>query len=181
MKKIFYLILITCTISSCKRDCKETTNPPRTVDPTDEKLFLPYKGNELLKFLKNSKDTVILYSQGKKTAYQYTSTQEDCPDKIPLENKYLIFKDPSNNIGFLIQLYITSTFSPYCIMKINDKTVYNDHTISLSGSSSTIEVLNISYARVHYIGDSNVVLYFQFTDTGIVKFKYYNDIYELIP
>ena len=181
MKKIYYLILITVVISSCKQECKEATNPPRTVSKTNESLYLPYVGNETLKFLKNGSDTIILNSQGKKTEYQYTSTQEDCPTKIPLENKYITFIDNANTIGFLIQLYITSTFSTYCIMKINNKVVYNDHIASLSGSSSTLQVLNVNYDEVHYIGDSNTVLYFQFTYKGIVKFKYYNDIYELIP
>ncbi len=181
MKKIYFLLLISFIISSCKQECKKTTAAVETVSKNDEKFFFTYKGNEALKFLKNITDTVILYGQGIKTEYQYTSTQEDCPSKIPLENKYIIFKDQTSNTGFLIQLYVTSTFSTYCILKINDKTVYNGHTASIPGTPDTLNVLNTNYNNVYYIGDSNNGLYYQFTYKGIIKFNYYNDIYELIP
>ena len=177
----YFFIILTMLLSTCKQECKETTNPPRTVDGSDEKFFFTYKGNEAIKFLKNTTDTVILYGQGIKTEYQYTSTQDDCPTKIPLENKYVIFINSTSSIGFLIQLYMTSTFSTYCILKVNDKTVYNGHTASIPASPVTLNVLNTNYDNVYYIGDASIGLYYQFTYKGIVKFKYYNDIYELIP
>ena len=120
MKKIYYLIFIAFIISSCKQECKETTNPAIPVDKIDFSCIIPYKGYERLKFLRNNTDTVIFYGQGIKSAYQFTSTQDDCPSKIPLENKYLIFLDSVYNNSFLVQMYITNTFSNCCLFKINN-------------------------------------------------------------
>ena len=182
MKKIYYLLILTLIFVSCKRDCQQSTKDPETVGSTNEKQFLPYKGYEVFKFLKNNSDTINFYGQSLKTEYQYTYTQEGCSQKIPLENKYIKFLDKTiDSNGYLIQLYVTSTFSTNCIMKINDKTIYNNSVSSIPGSPILLDVLGTKYDEIYYIGDSSAGLYYQFSNKGVVKFKYYNNIYELIP
>lgn len=121
MKKTYYLLLFFLSIIlGCKRNCKENTQSAYTISKTNLNAILPYKGDEKINFLKNGIDTVSFYGQGIKTVYQFTSTQEDCPTKIPLENKYLIFMDSVNGDNFILQLYINSAFYTNFLIKINN-------------------------------------------------------------
>jgi hypothetical protein len=184
MKKIYYLILITVVISSCKQECKETINSAMLVDKIDFNCIVPYNGYEKLKFLRNNTDTVIFYGQGIRSEYQYTTTQDDCPSKIPLENKYLIFVDSVFNNSFVLQLYVNYQAGTYCKVIINNKTIYNGYTsgiISLSIPYISLNVLGVKYDSLSYLNSSDNYFYYKKCTLGMLKFKSNNDIFELIP
>jgi hypothetical protein len=185
MKKANYLFLFFLSFFfGCKRECKETTNSAIPVDKIDFNCIIPYKGYERLKFLRNNTDTVIFYGQGIKSEYQYTSTQEDCPSKIPLENKYLIFLDSAYNNSFLVQMYITNTFSNYCLFKINNKIVYNGSNYYITNISPpfiSLLINNIKYDTLAYQENTSSYFYYNPCREGMLKFKSNNDIFELIP
>ncbi len=182
MKKIYYLFILSFIIVACKRDCTQTTKEPETIDKNVIAHILVYKGNEKLRFLKNGIDTVFFYGQGTRTEFQYTSAQEEtCPDKIPLENKYLVFLDSINRDNFLIQLNLNSEFSNCCLFKINDKILYNGDFSIITKPYQSIDVLGTKYDSISYKEKQNNYLYYKTNSVGMLKFKTENDIFELIP
>jgi hypothetical protein len=181
MKKIYYLILITFTISSCKQDCKEDIQSPHTIYKPIVPSLIPYIGYEKLKFLHNNTDTLTFYGQGIKTDYNYSSTQDDCPSKIPLENKYLIFIDSTYYNSFLVQLYIASDLNTYFLFKINNNTIYNGDFSIISKPYQSIDILGVKYDTISYKEKQNNYLYYKTNSVGMLKFKTENDIFELIP
>ena len=181
MKKANYLFLFFLSFFfGCKRECKENTQSAYTISKTNLDAIIPYKGDEKLNFLKNGLDTVSFYGQGIKTLYQYTSTQDDCPTKIPLENKYLIFMDSVNGDNFLLQLYINSVFYTNFLIKINNSIVSSGADI-IDAPRDSVNIIGVQYKNIVYLENTNYFFYYQFAQKGMIKFKSGNDIFELIP
>ncbi len=181
MRKTYYLLLFFLSIIiGCKKDCKENTQSAYTISSTNLNAILPYKGDEKINFLKNGVDTVSFYGQGKITIYQFTSTQEDCPTKIPLENKYLIFIDSVNGDSFLLQLYINSVFNTNFLIKINNSIVGYGTEI-LDAPRDSVNINGVQYKNIVFVENVNKFFYYQFAQKGMIKFKSNDDIFELIP
>ena len=181
MKKANYLFFLMLIFIACKRDCTEATKNPETIGLSDEKAILTYNGNEKLLFLKNNIDTITFIGQGIKTEYQYTTTQEDCPEKIPLENKYIVFVDTLQNNNFLLQLYISSQHYNNCIIKINNIIITNGLSNNIiDAPRKTINILGVDYNYVVNIQNGNNEFWFQVAQKGLVKFKIDNDLFEII-
>jgi hypothetical protein len=184
MKKIFYLFILTFIISSCKQECKESTQSVKTTYKPDVISIIPYKGNEKLKFIHNDIDTITFYGQGIKTEYQYTTTQDDCPSKIPLENKYLVFFDSIFNYSFITQVYVNYLGSSNCLIKTNNKTMYNGdayYFTNLFPPFTSLEINNTKYDSLTYYEKGADYFYYKINTKGMLKFKSGNDVFELIP
>jgi hypothetical protein len=181
MQKIYYLFVFILIVFSCKQACKEDIQSPHTIYKPIVTSLIPYIGYEKLRFLRNSTDTLTFYGQGIKTDYSYTSTQDDCPSKIPLENKYLIFVDSTYYNSFLVQLYIASDLNTYCLFKINNTTIYNGDFSIISKPYQSIDVLGVKYDNISYKEKLNDYLYYMTNSIGMLKFKSGDDIFELIP
>lgn len=184
MKKIYYLILITFIISSCKQECKNDTQPVKTVYKPDVISVIPYNGNERLKFLRNGSDTIVFYGQGIKSEYQYSTTQDDCPSKIPLENKYIVFFDSVYSNSFISQVYVNNLGNSNCLIKTNNNIIYNGdayYFTNLFPPFTSIEINNIKYDSLTYKEKGSDYFYFKINTKGMLKFKSGSDIFELIP
>jgi hypothetical protein len=154
------------------------------VDKIDFNCIVPYSGYEKLKFLRNNSDTVIFYGQGIKSEYRYTTTQEDCPSKIPSKNKYIIFIDSVFDNSFVLQLYVNYQAGTYCIVKINNKILYNGYTsgiLSLSKPFISLNVAGIKYDSLSYLVSSSDYFYYKKCSIGMLKFKSGDDVFVLIP
>ncbi len=183
-KTITYLLLLGTFFYACSK-CEETTGSTRKVSPLDITLLFPYDNIKTVKFLKNKSDTVIFHNSGLQTTYNYTSTQSDCPEKIPLEEKYLQFIDSINGNEFLLMLYINSAFYSNFAISINNKIYANGNSLGFTKTSNppiSSIILGKRYDTItSVINVFNDSLTFKKKNYGLLKFTTNGNTFELIP
>ena len=179
-----YLIIIITFFYACSK-CEETTGRTETLDLDFQKLLFPYENYKSVKFLRNKKDTIIFYNYGLQTNYNYTYTQEDCPTKIPLEQKFMQFADSLFGDNFYLNYYINSAFYDNFAISINNTIYTNENSIGFIKTSNTpvsVNILNKQYDTVTII--SNVLketLIFKKKKYGLLQFTNNGNLFELIP
>lgn len=81
-------------------------------------------------------------------------------------------------------MYITSTLSNYCLVKINNKITYDGHINgidNLHAPYTSLVINSIKYDTLAYKESGAFYFYFKPYKKGMLKFKSDNDIFELIP
>jgi hypothetical protein len=185
MKKIYYLIILTFNIIACKRDCPQSTDPVKTVSKYDIDLLFPYNGINKLRFLKNKTDTLVFYKTNMETSYSYTTTQADCPVKIPLEQKYLVFVDSIESNSFILFNYVNASFSKNFRIIINNQTIADASTADFVRPYppiNKIKILGTDYDTVSsWQNHNNDTIVYKTLRFGLIKFTFNNNTFELIP
>ena len=105
-----YFIICSLLLFACNK-CEETAQSPSRVFQSDLPILFPYNNIDKVRFLRNSSDTIIFYNLGINTTYNYTNTQDDCPVKIPLEQKNMQFIDSLYGNTFELINYVNPTIS----------------------------------------------------------------------
>ena len=183
-KTITYLLFIATIFYGCSK-CEETTGRTETLDLDFQKLLFPYENYKSVKFLRNKKDTITFYNYGLQTTYNYTYTQEDCPTKIPLEQKYLQFIDSTYNNNFYLNYYINSSFYDDFAISINNKSYANGNSLGFIKTSNppiSVKILNKQYDTVTIV--TNIFkdsLTFKKKKYGLIQFTNNGNLFELIP
>jgi len=184
MKKIYYLFILLFIIAACKRECSKSTDPVRTVSEGEFNLLFPYAGIQKLRFLKNKTDTVTFYKSDIITSYSYTSTQDDCPSAIPLEQKYLTFVDSVEGNSFILFNYVNPSFNNHYRIIINNQIIVD----GLSGDfvrpyppvKSAI-ILGVKYDTIStWQNNNNDSVVFKAQNGGLISFTSSKNIFELI-
>jgi hypothetical protein len=186
--KITLLIIATIILNvvCCKPDCKEggTRYAEDLYKPYFAALF-PYAVKQDIRFLKNGTDTILFYNQGYESGYNYTFTQEDCPQKVPLEFKKLLFYDSLEGNTFYLYNYKNESFYSKFTVNINNKNIYDGGVgdiIILSTPYNSVKIGQNQYDTLSYIiNNDGDYFYYKTYKTGMIKFKINNDVFELIP
>ena len=182
-KTITYLLLFGIIFYGCSK-CEETTGRTEILDPSDIPILFPYNDGAKIKFLRNKIDTVIFYYLGLQTKYNYTSTQSDCPVKIPLEQKHAKFIDSVFGNSFNLINYRTPTSNFYFDIIINNKIVAYGPVLGYAPTQplQSTTILGKKYDTVsvwnNYHGDSVI---FKTINYGVLKFYTNGNTFELIP
>jgi hypothetical protein len=177
MKTTYSQFLLCCmilcglfTLSNCKDDCAEKKIPLK-----DLQLYVPYNGNDTLRFLRNSTDTQIFVGQGLERFYVTTKKQEDdaCPEDH--ESVRIRFKNTQNNNEIKMEyiFYYKESFSGGLVDILTSSTslningyIYNSLSIfSLSKDTLTYVLFRFPYNNEY---------------GGILKLKYPQDTLTLI-
>lgn len=183
IKTITYLLLITILLYGCTK-CKEITGSTERVSPSDISILFPYKEGGKIKFKRNKKDTVEFQNLGLQTKYEYYNTEEDCPVKKALEQKYMQFVDSINGNNFYLINYRTRSYTYYFSIVINNVGISNSNTLSYAPKQPVIStnILGKEYDTVsvwgNHVGDSAV---FKTKKYGLLKFTSNGNLLELIP
>lgn len=184
MKITNCLYLILLIIVACKRDCTKSTDSIKTVSEGEFKLLFPYTGIQQLRFLKNKTDTITFYKSDLLTSYSYTSTQDDCPSSIPLEQKYLTFVDSVEGNSFILFNYVNSSFNNHFRIIINNQTIVD----GLSGDFvrpyppvKSTKILGIKYDTVSSWQNNNYdSVVFKAQNGGLISFTSNKNNFEII-
>lgn len=183
IKTITYLLLISTFFYGCSK-CKETTGSTERVSPSDISILFPYKEGDKIKYIRNKKDTVEFQNLGLQTKYEYYNTEEDCPVKKALEEKYMQFVDSINGTSFYLINYRTRSYTYYFSIVINNTVISNSSTLSYAPKQPVIStnILGKEYDTVsvwdNHMGDSAV---FKTQRFGLLKFTSNGNLFELIP
>jgi hypothetical protein len=138
-----------------------------------------------VKFLKNKTDTVIFYKTDLVTTYSYTTTQEDCPSKIPLEQKYLTFIDSVEGNNFTLFYFVDeSLYSSFRII-INNQTIAdgspNQFIMPYPPFKSTT-ILGLKYDTTStWSNMTNDSVTYKTLRYGVLRFTCNKNTFELIP
>lgn len=183
--KFLTIAIIIINMVCCTPDCKEGgTAPAEELYKPDFKALFPYDENQNLRFLKNGKDTLTFYSQGYKTGYNYTFTQEDCSRKVPLEYKKIKFIESISGTTIELQNFIKENFTPRFTVTIDTKSFYDGGVgvfLDLTPPYLSIKIGNINYNTLIYKTYNSDYLYYKALQNGLIKFKTNNNTFELIP
>jgi hypothetical protein len=179
-----YCIICSLLLFACNK-CEETTKSPSRVDQSDIPILFPYNGRDKVKFLKNKTDTVIFYKTDLVTTYNYTTTQEDCPSKIPLEQKYLNFIDSVEGNNFTLFYFVDeSLYSSFRII-INNQTIAdgspNQFIMPYPPIKSTT-ILGLKYDTTStWCNMANDSVTYKTLRYGVLRFTSNKNTFELIP
>ncbi len=183
IKTISCLLLIATIFNACSK-CEETVGRTEIVNPTDIPKLFPYKGDEKIKFLRNKTDTIIFYNNGLQTSYNYTSTQTDCPEKTPLEKKYMQFVDSIYGNSFYLINYRTPALNYLFNITVNKETIANSEVIDFRLSEPIISttILGKKYDSISVWNNQNQnSVVFKTKNNGVLKFTTNGNTFELIP
>ncbi len=183
IKIITYLLLITTFFYGCDK-CEETTGATRKVPYYDIPGLFPYSEGGSAKFLRNKLDTVEFQISNLQTSFNYTYTQSDCPEKIPLEQKYMQFIDSKYSNSFYLNYYINSAFYDRFAIVINDVVYINDSPLEFGLKEPIISttILGKQYDTVtNIVNLNNDSLTFKINRYGLLKFTSKGNLFELIP
>ena len=164
--------------------CKETTGAIRITSPSDIPILFPYDNVAKIKFLRNKSDTIIFQNLPLQTTFNYTSTQTDCPEKIPLEEKYMQFIDSIFGNNFYLINFRTPSLNHYFAITINNETVASSAVVDYAPTQPVLstKILGKYYDTVsvwnNHSGDSVI---FKTINYGVLKFTTNGNIFELIP
>jgi hypothetical protein len=182
-KTIIYLLLLIAIFYGCSK-CKETTGAIRITSPSDISILFPYEKVAKIKFLRNKTDTIIFQNLPLQTTYNYTSTQADCPIKIPLEQKYMQFVDSVFGNSFYLINYRTPALNYLFNITINNSTIANSEVIDFRLYEPIIStiILGKKYDSVSVWSNHNLdSVIFKTKNYGVLKFTTNGNIFELIP
>jgi hypothetical protein len=179
-----YCIICSLLLFACNK-CEETTKSPSRVDQSDIPILFPYNGNDKVKFLKNKTDTVIFYKTDLVTKYSYTTTQEDCPSKIPLEQKYLTFIDSVEGNSFMLFNYVNASSSDHFRIIINNMTIadgYTNQFIMPYPPFKSTTILGLKYDTTStWSNMTNDSVTYKTLRYGVLRFTSNKNTFELIP
>ena len=171
-------------ISNCNK-CEETTKSPSRVDPSDIPILFPYNGKDKVKFLKNKTDTVVFHKMDLVTSYSYTTTQSDCPTKIPLEQKYLTFIDSIGGNSFTLFYFKNESLNSRFRIILNNLTIADEYPNQFIMPYPPIKfttILGVKYDTISTWTDmSKDSITYKTLRYGVLKFTTNNNIFELIP
>jgi hypothetical protein len=180
------LMMLICSLLlfACNK-CEETTKSPSRVDQSDIPILFPYNGKDKVKFLKNKTDTVIFYKTDLITTYSYTTTQEDCPSKIPLEQKYLTFIDSVEGNSFMLFNYVNASSSDHFRIVINNMTIadgYTNQFIMPYPPFKSTTILGLKYDTTStWSNMTNDSVTYKTLRYGVLRFTSNKNTFELIP
>ncbi len=186
MKTSVIQFLIPCVffLYACNK-CEETTESPSNVDQSDIPILFPYDGKEKVKFLKNKTDTVIFHKTDLVTSYSFTTTQADCPSKIPLEQKYLTFIDSIEGNSFVLFYFKNISLNSRFRIIINNMAVadeYPNQFIMPYPPLKSTTILGIKYDTISTWGNMfNDSVTYKSLRFGVLKFTSNKNLFELIP
>ena len=186
MKNLLLLLTTSLLLTACSRDCDSNgTNTPKILGPPIETGFFPNEKVPYLKYLKNSKDTIIFYNLGVQQSFENVTTQDDCPRLQPLERLRQVFLDSLYNDFFSLRLYITDNpFSQYFSITINNQEMANTNAAKFSYSPPPPPILYILGRKYEYYtkwkNEKNDSDYFVAYKEGLLKFTNNNNYFELI-
>ena len=184
-----YILVLSSLFFSCS--CKQEhtcPNPNVKESLLSPNIFVPYIGNERLKFLHNNNDTQTFIGQGKETYYISDNHLDDisCPtDHQSLRVKFL--NNTTNDIFLLAYEYDQALFSsstsgsPHTFYKFTykNKTFYSQFYDS---DTNTIYISNHPYKYVSYIGnDTNNFVAYGGVPAGILRIRINSENWDLIP
>jgi hypothetical protein len=179
------------TLSNCKDDCAE-----KKILLKDLERYVPYTGNDTLRFLHNSTDTQIFVGQGLERFYVTTKKQEDdaCPEDH--ESVRIWFKNTQNNDEIKMEyIFDNVNFNGYT--GVNYQTFYHFYynninigkQVSFKYPSPTITINGREYPTLALFIFSNApdtLSYLMFRrpidndNSGILKIKYPGDTLTII-
>ncbi len=183
IKTITYLLLIATIFNACSK-CEETTGRTELVDQYDVSILFPFADGAKIKFLRNKKDTVTFQNLGLQTTYNYTKTQTDCPEKTPLEKKYMLFVDSVFGNSFYLTNYRTPAFNYLFSIIINDVSMANSEVSDFTPKQPVLStiILGKKYDTVSVWNYHNIdSLIFKTKKYGVLKFTTNGNTFELIP
>ena len=179
-----FCIICSLLLFACNK-CEETTKSPSRVDQSDIPILFPYNRKDKVKFLKNKTDTVIFYKTDLVTTYSYTTTQEDCPSRIPLEQKYLTFIDSVEGNSFMLFNYVNASSSDHFRIIINNMTIadgYTNQFIMPYPPFKSTTILGLKYDITStWSNMANDSVTYKTLRYGVLRFTYNKNIFELIP
>jgi len=179
-----YCIICSLLLFACNK-CEETTKSPSRVDQSDIPILFPYNRKDKVKFLKNKTDTVIFYKTDLVTTYSYTTTQEDCPSRIPLEQKYLTFIDSVEGNSFMLFNYVNASSSDHFRIIINNMTIadgYTNQFIMPYPPFKSTTILGLKYDTTStWSNMANDSVTYKTLRYGVLRFTSNKNIFELIP
>ncbi|MFI5220758.1 MAG: hypothetical protein ACHQK8_00415 [Bacteroidia bacterium] len=154
--------------------------------------YIPYQGNEKLKFLHNNLDTQIFIGQSKETYYttEGASNDGECPkDYEDVRVKFL--NQTTNDIFTLAYERAKTMFSPNPSQGYSDnlytyyKLTYKNKTYSTEYYNSNynqVFINNVGYIGVAYIGTDSTSNYVAYRwGKGILRIRVNNENWDLIP
>jgi hypothetical protein len=194
MKTTYSQFLLCCmilcglfTLSNCKDDCDRVIR----TNLVDLDKYVPYTGNDTVRFLRNSSDTQIFVGQGLERFYVKHKKQEDyaCPEEH--ESVRIRFKNTQNNNEIKMEYIFDPSFGS---QPPNPNTSYKFYYNSIdlgerqfSTYEDKIEINSFFYDYVNfYSTSSDTIYYLAFKSAnypgypGILKIKYLGDTLTLI-
>lgn len=177
------LLIITTLFYGCSK-CEEVTGRTEIVNPSEIAKLFPYLEYEKITFLKNRKDTIIFQNLGLQTTYNYTNTQTDCPEKTPLEQKYMQFIDSAYGNSFYLINYRTAALNYLFNVTINNETVANSEVIDFRIHEPIIStiILGKKYDSISVWKNQKLdSVMFKTIKGGVLKFTSNGNLFELIP
>jgi hypothetical protein len=191
---LFFALTLSCaiTLSCCSRSNDNhcpSTNQKIPLGYKDS--YVPYQGNEHLKFLHNNTDTQIFIAQAKETYYttEGASQQGECAKDY--EDVKLKFVNQTTNDVFNLvyerdQVTFPITPSPgyldndYTFYKLSYKNKTYNTQLYFSGNTP-IYIDNVGYGGVIYIGNDTTSNYVAYkVGKGILRIRVNNENWDLI-
>ncbi len=192
---LFFCLAISCaiTLSCCKSSDDShcpSTNQKIALGHRDS--YVPYQGNEHLKFLHNNSDTQIFVAQGKETYYttEPASQQGECAKDY--EDVKVKFVNQTTNDVFTLEYERNKS-----LFDVNPSYGHSDNLFTFykiayknknfnvelySSVNNTIIINNIGYQAVTYIGTDTVANYVGFKwGKGILRIRVDGENWDLIP
>jgi hypothetical protein len=182
-----------CLLFGCKcNNCDDV--PTETEDrfyPNIYRNLMPFSGSEKLYYKKNGTDTIAFIGSGKQVYYnEVTRGGGNCPITYRLLNHKLNFVSSQlGNIQFWYYRYSeTNAFDDYYELYVNESTTGRLLVLDMyDGKAITLKVNGIDYpvTKPMKLGQMDSV-YINFSDTDAIKYKilrfrYHNDVYEVLP
>ena len=172
---------------SCQRD-NGCPNPNVKVSLSRKDSFMPYQGNEALKFLHNNSDTQTFIGQGKETYYitEGVSMQGECPKDY--ESVRVKFLNQTSNDILSIDYYrdknnftANQSSNAYTFYKVSYKNK-SFNTELLYTNSSLMTINGVPYDYVFLIGNDTSSNYDALrVSTGLLRIRIQNENWDLIP
>jgi hypothetical protein len=191
--KIYSILFFALTLSSaltlscCKNNDNHCPSTNQKVNLSRKDAFMPYQGNETLKFFHNNLDTQIFVGQGKETYYttEYASQEGECAkDYENVRIKFL--NQASNDILIIDYTRDANTFTynqssnPYTFYKVSYKNVLYKNVLYYS-NSNFITINGFAYDYVFFTGNDTISNYTTLRiSTGLLRLKIQNENWDLI-
>ncbi len=199
MKTKIYTILFFClattsaiTLNCCKNSDDShcpSTNQKVLLKYKDD--YVPYQGNEHLKFLHNNTDTQIFIAQGKETYYttELVSQEGECPkDYEDVRVKFV--NQTTNDVFNLVYERDKSIFSVNPSPGYSDN-LYTYYKLYYKGKMYNTELYNSNYTQINindvyyggvlYIGTDTTSNYVAYkVGKGLLRIRLNNENWDLI-